>query len=31
VILVGKIDEVSRMIDRCIAEEDAGLTGGILA
>jgi hypothetical protein len=31
VILVGKIDEVSRMIDRCIAEEDAGLAGGILA
>jgi hypothetical protein len=31
VILVGKIDEVSRMIDRCIAEENAGLTGGILA
>ena len=31
VILVGKIDEVSRMIDRCIAEEREGLTGGILA
>ncbi|MDR5833776.1 hypothetical protein [Caballeronia sp. LZ034LL] len=31
VILVGKIDEVSRMIDRCIAEESAGLAGGILA
>ncbi|WP_250512994.1 hypothetical protein [Caballeronia sp. INDeC2] len=31
VILVGKIDEVSRMIDRCIAEENAGLAGGILA
>jgi hypothetical protein len=31
VILVGKIDEVSRMLDRCIDEERAGITGGILA
>jgi hypothetical protein len=31
VILVGKIDEVSRMIDRCIDEERAGLNGGVLA
>ncbi len=31
VILVGKIDEVARMIDRCIDEERAGLRGGILA
>ncbi|KND55117.1 hypothetical protein BPUN_2984 [Candidatus Paraburkholderia kirkii] len=30
VILVGKIDEVSRMVDRC-ADESAGLAGGILA
>ncbi|WP_250451365.1 hypothetical protein [Caballeronia sp. ATUFL_M2_KS44] len=31
VIMVGKISEVSRMIDRCIDEERAGATGGILA
>jgi hypothetical protein len=31
VILVGKIDEVSRMLDRCIDEERAGIRGGILA
>ncbi|WP_250499420.1 hypothetical protein [Caballeronia sp. GAWG1-5s-s] len=30
-ILVGKIGEVSRMIDRCIDEERAGLTGGTVA
>ncbi|MDR5854426.1 hypothetical protein P9239_11880 [Caballeronia sp. LZ062] len=30
-ILVGKIGEVSRMIDRCIDEERAGLSGGTLA
>lgn len=31
VILVGNIGEVSRMLDRCIDEERAGQTGGILA
>jgi hypothetical protein len=31
VILVGKIDEVSRMLDRYIDEERAGIRGGILA
>jgi len=30
-IMVGKIGEVSRMIDRCIDEERAGIAGGILA
>ncbi|WP_250472245.1 hypothetical protein [Caballeronia sp. GAFFF1] len=30
-IMVGKISEVSRMIDRCIDEERAGLTGGTVA
>lgn len=29
--MVGKIGEVSRMIDQCIAEERAGISGGILA
>jgi hypothetical protein len=31
VIMVGNIDEVSRMIDRCIDEERAGLGGGLFA
>jgi hypothetical protein len=31
VIMVGKIGEVSRMIDQCIADERAGISGGILA
>ncbi|WP_244816079.1 hypothetical protein [Caballeronia sp. Lep1P3] len=30
-IMVGKIGEVSRMIDRCIDEERAALSGGTLA
>jgi hypothetical protein len=29
VTLVGHIDAVCRMLDRCIAEENAGLTGGL--
>ncbi len=29
VILVGSIDAVCAMIDRCIAEENAGLRGGL--
>ncbi len=31
VILVGKIDEVSRMINRCIDAERAGIRGSVLA
>ena len=31
VIMVGNIDEVSRMIDRCIDDERAGLGGGLFA
>ncbi|CDY76404.1 FIG00453151: hypothetical protein [Caballeronia glathei] len=31
VIMVGNIDEVSRMIDRCIDEERAGLADGLFA
>ncbi|MDR5771367.1 MULTISPECIES: hypothetical protein [unclassified Caballeronia] len=31
VIMVGNIGEVSRMIDRCIDEELAGVSSGILA
>jgi hypothetical protein len=31
VIMVGNIDEVSRMIDRCIDEERAGVAGGLFA
>jgi hypothetical protein len=31
VIMVGNIDEVSRMIDRCIDEERAGVEGGLFA
>ena len=31
VIMVGSIDEVSRMIDRCIDEERAGIAGGLFA
>lgn len=31
VIMVGKISEVSRMLDRCIDEERAGVAGGFLA
>lgn len=29
VIMVGTIDAVCEMIDRCIAEENAGITGGL--
>jgi len=29
VIMVGTIDAVCEMIDRCIAEENAGMTGGL--
>jgi len=29
VVLVGSIDAVCAMIDRCIAEENAGLRGGL--
>jgi hypothetical protein len=31
VIMVGKISEVSRMLDRCIDEERAGVAGGFPA
>ena len=31
VIMVGNIEAVSRMIDRCIDEERAGVEGGLLA